>query len=133
MNKVFLIGNLTADPVSQTFDSGHSNCRFTLAINRRRGNNDQADFISIVTWDALAQNCQKYLAKGRQVAVEGSIQTGSYEKDGQRRYTVDVVAQNVQFLGGGGGAGANQSAPARNNNDTIDSLQEVSVEDDMPF
>lgn len=140
MNKVFLVGNLTADPVSQTFDSGHSTCRFTIAVNRfSRNNESQADFISIVTWDALALNCAKFLAKGRKVAIVGSIQTGSYEKDGQKRYTVDVRAEQVEFLsrnsdneGGSGNFGGGNTSSKRN--DTIDSLQEIdSVDDDMPF
>ena len=100
MNKVFLTGNLTADPIGSTFDSGHSNCRFSIAVNRfsRSSDSNAVDFINIVAWDALAQNCIKYLVKGSKVAVTGSIQTGSYEKDGIRRQTVDIRADQVEFL-----------------------------------
>lgn len=137
MNKVFLIGNLTADPMATTFDSGHTNCRFTIAVNRFSRNNDSnaADFISIVAWDALAQNCVKYLTKGSKVAVVGSIQTGSYEKDGVKRQTVDIRADQVEFLNRASGSGnqGQQSAPVRR--DSIDSLQEITddSDDDMPF
>ena len=81
MNKVFLIGRLTQDPQASSFESGHSYCRFSIAVNRAysRDGENKADFINIITWDALAQNCVKYLVKGSQVAVVGSIQTGSYE------------------------------------------------------
>ncbi|MCM1042843.1 MAG: single-stranded DNA-binding protein [Corallococcus sp.] len=135
MNKVFLIGNLTADPVGSSFDSGHTNCRFSIAVNRfsRNADNNAVDFINIVAWDALAQNCVKYLVKGSKVAVTGSIQTGSYEKDGVRRQTVDIRADQVEFLSRPNNAPQQgQPAPAR---ESIDSLQEVSsaVEDDMPF
>ena len=136
MNKVFLIGNLTADPQGSSFDSGHTNCRFSIAVNRSyRGSdgNNVVDFINIVAWDALAQNCIKYLQKGSKVAVTGSIQTGSYERDGVRRQTVDIRADQVEFLNrpGTGANAQGQSAPQR---ESIDSLQEVAaVEDDMPF
>ncbi|MBO5867225.1 MAG: single-stranded DNA-binding protein, partial [Clostridia bacterium] len=78
MNKVFLIGRLTQDPQTQTLDSGTTLCRFSIAVNRTysRDGETQADFINIVAWNATAQNCGKYLVKGSQVAVSGSIQTG---------------------------------------------------------
>ena len=134
MNSVILIGRLTQDPQASTLDSGHSYCRFSIAVNRRfsRNGENQADFINIITWDALAQNCVKYLVKGSQVAVQGSIQTGSYERDGVRRQTFDIRADQVEFLsranGTGTGAGAQQ--PARDQ--AIDELKEVE-DDDMPF
>ena len=100
MNKVFLIGRLTQDPQASSFESGHSYCRFSIAVNRAysRDGENKADFINIITWDALAQNCVKYLVKGSQVAVVGSIQTGSYERDGVKRQTFDIRADQVEFL-----------------------------------
>ena len=135
MNSVILIGRLTQDPQASTLDSGHSYCRFSIAVNRRfsRNGENQADFINIVTWDALAQNCAKYLVKGSQVAVQGSIQTGSYERDGVRRQTFDIRADQVEFLsranGSGNGAG-DVNKPAKDQ--AIDELKEVD-DDDMPF
>ena len=133
MNRVFLIGRLTQDPQASTLDSGHSYCRFSIAVNRNfsRDGENRADFINIITWDALAQNCVKYLVKGSQVAVLGSIQTGSYERDGVRRQTFDIRADQVEFLSrANSGNGGSQAAPAKDQ--AIDELKEVE-DDDMPF
>lgn len=98
MNNVVLIGRLTKDPEITYTQNGTAVCKFTLAVNRQ--GKDGADFIRIVTWNKTAENCSKYLAKGRQAAVQGRIQTGSYKnKDGHTVYTTDVIANNVQFLG----------------------------------
>ena len=102
MNKVILIGNLTRDPEARTTQSGTPWTTFTLAVNRRFTNQQgvrEADFINIVTWRQTAELCARYLAKGRKVAVEGSIQTRSYDaQDGTKRYVTEVVADNVEFL-----------------------------------
>lgn len=130
MNKVFLIGRLTADPVASTLDSGASYCRFSIAVNRiSKSDDNKADFINIISWNALAQTCVKYLVKGSQVAIVGSIQTGSYEKDGVKRQTFDVRADQVEFLGRANGQGDGTAKPQADS--SIDSLQPV--EDDMPF
>ena len=134
MNKVFLIGRLTQDPQTQTLDSGTTLCRFSIAVNRTysRDGETQADFINIVTWNATAQNCGKYLVKGSQVAISGSIQTGSYERDGVKRQTFDVRADQVEFLSRPNTNGQAQQAPAAKK--SIDQLTEVdNGDDDMPF
>ncbi len=107
MNQVVLIGNLTRDPELR-YSTGASQtaiCRFTVAVNDRRRNpqtqqwEDQASFIPIVVFGKTAENCDRYLAKGRKVAVSGRIQTGSYvNKEGQKVYTTEVIANNVEFL-----------------------------------
>ncbi len=133
MNKVFLIGRLTQDPTASTVASGHSYCRFSIAVNRysSRDGESRADFINIITWDTLAQNCVKYLEKGSQVAVMGSIQTGSYERDGIKRQTFDIRADQVEFLSRAGGG---SSQAASNSSKTVDTLKEVDdSDDDMPF
>ena len=132
MNKVFLIGRLTQDPQASTLDSGHSYCRFSIAVNRSfsRDGENRADFINIITWDALAQNCVKYLVKGSQVAVTGSIQTGSYERDGVRRQTFDIRADQVEFLSRANGAAQQGAQGGRDQ--AMDELKEVE-DDDMPF
>lgn len=98
MNSVQLVGNLTKDPqVNYTAESQMAVARFTIAINR--GKDKGADFPSIVVFGKQAENCDKYLHKGSKVAVEGRLQTGSYEKsDGTKVYTTDVVANRVEFL-----------------------------------
>ena len=101
LNKVVLIGRLTKDPDLRYTQSGIAVARFTLAVDRGFKNQDgekQADFIPITVWRGAAESCAKYLAKGRLVAVVGRIQTGSYDKDGQRHYTTEVVADEVRFL-----------------------------------
>ena len=104
MNRAMLIGNLTKDPELRATGSGLAVCTFTLAVQRRFANRDSqtrdADFIPIVVWRAQAENCAKYLHKGSQAAVCGSIQTRSYDApDGSKRYVTEIVADEVQFLG----------------------------------
>ena len=110
MNNVVLIGRLTRDPELRYIpNSGQAVANFSLAIDKNlpkdkkqemeARNQPTADFVNIVTWGKIAENCANYLVKGRLVGVQGRIQSGSYEaKDGTRRYTTDVVAQNVEFL-----------------------------------
>ncbi|MCI8459380.1 MAG: single-stranded DNA-binding protein [Clostridia bacterium] len=111
MNKCILVGNLTRDPELTQTTSGISMCRFSIAVNRTYTNANgerEADFINIITWRGLAENCGKYLAKGRKVAVCGQIQTRSYDdKDGNRRYSTEVVADDVEFIGGANSEGGN--------------------------
>ena len=118
MNKAILIGNLTRDPETMTTSSGITKCNFTVAVQRRFANAQgvrEADFIPVVCWRQTAELCARYLSKGRKVAVEGSIQTRSYDaQDGTKRYVTEVVADNVEFLGSREDGGSRQSnmAPA---------------------
>lgn len=102
MNKAFLIGNLTKDPELKTTQSGLSVCKFTIAVNRKfkdAQGKQVTDFIPIITWRELAENCAKYLAKGRKAAVVGEIQTRSYDsQDGTKRYVTEIIASEVEFL-----------------------------------
>lgn len=103
MNKVILIGNLTRDPELQTTNSGVSVCRFSLAVSRRFANAEgerEADFINVTVWRNQAEICHKYLKKGSKCAVVGRIQTSSYDApDGSKRYSTDVVADEIEFVG----------------------------------
>lgn len=109
MNIVILIGRLTRDPeLSYTPNSQTACCRFTIAVDRprRQGEDQGADFIRVTVWGRQAETCDRYLTKGRQVAVNGRIQTGSYkDRSGQTVYTTDVVASNVEFLSSSSGSG----------------------------
>lgn len=102
MNKVMLIGRLTAKPELRYTGSNIPYTRFSLAVNRTFSNAQgqrETDFINIVVWRKQAENVCRYLDKGSLASVEGRIQTGSYDdKDGSKRYTTDVVADSVQFL-----------------------------------
>ena len=115
MNKVFLIGNLVREPEVRATQSGISVCNFTVAVNRRfkKENGEQeTDFLNVIAWRQLAELCGKYLAKGRKVAVTGSIQTRTYEaKDGSKRTAWDIVADEVEFLSPQNQQSSTQSAP----------------------
>lgn len=109
MNNVVLIGRLTKDPDLRYLKSGTALCKFGLAVDKGLSKDKKqemeskgqhtADFINISAWGKMAENCANYLAKGRLVGIQGRIQTGSYTTDdGSRRYTFEVVANNVEFL-----------------------------------
>jgi len=121
VNRVFLAGRLTRDPELRYTSGGTAVVTLRLACNRRfRGRNgedrDEVLYIDVVAWGKTAENCAQYLSKGRPVFVEGRLQSRSWEKDGQKRTTVEVVADRVQFMdyqageeawsGGAGRAGA---------------------------
>ncbi len=141
MNSVILVGRLTKDPeVRYGAASQSANARFTLAIDRGRDRNGEdrgADFIPIVCFGKQAELVEKYLTKGRQVAVQGRIQTGSYEKDGRKVYTTDVIADRVEFLGSaqdGQSRGFGGSAPqSRPEEDEIPGGLNKTDDDDIPF
>lgn len=102
MNKITLIGNLTKDVESRKTPSGVNVCSFTIAVNRRFANSDgdrQTDFFRINAWRQLGDVCARYLSKGKKVAVVGELQARMYEaKDGQQRMSLDVQADEVEFL-----------------------------------
>ena len=102
MNKVFLIGRLTRDPELRYTSSNLANMRTSLAVDRqyaREGEERGTDFINIVAFGNRAETMKKYLTKGSQIAVDGRIQTGSYDgADGKKVYTTDVIVENFQFL-----------------------------------
>lgn len=117
MNKVFLIGNLTRDPELRTTQSGTEVCSFTIAVNRRKtqdSNQPEADYFRISAWRQLAEICQKYLAKGRKVAVTGRVSASAYTaNDGTVRASLEVQADDVEFLTPKSEQGENTSAPAQ--------------------
>lgn len=102
MNRVTLVGRITAKPELRYTNSQIPYTRFTIAVNRTFSNSQgqrETDFIGVVAWRRQAENICNYLDKGSLIAVDGRIQTGSYEDNkGNRRYTFDVVADNVEFL-----------------------------------
>ena len=100
MNKVIVVGRLTRDPDVRYTQTGKAVSNFSVAVESGFGDNKRTDFIPVVVWDKLAEICGNNLTKGRRVLVEGRMQISEYEKDGQKRRTTDVVAQNVEFLDG---------------------------------
>ena len=132
MNKVILIGRLTKDPELRfTEGSGMAVSRFTVAVNRQF-KKDETDFINCVAFGKTAETISQYLTKGRQIAVIGSIRTGSYDaQDGTKRYTTDVAVESFEFIGNNGQANTqgNSSDDAFGAYDDITPVDDV----DMPF
>ncbi|MFC1517031.1 single-stranded DNA-binding protein [Candidatus Margulisiibacteriota bacterium] len=100
-NKVFIIGRLTKDPETRYTPSGIAVTRFTVAINRNfRGQSGQeeTDFLRVVAWRRLAEICGEYLKKGRLVSIDGRLQVSTWEKDGEKMKSAEIVADNMQML-----------------------------------
>ena len=120
MNNVSLIGRLTQDPELRTTGSGTQTCSFTIAVDGRPQNGEaHTDFIRCVAWGVQADNLCKYQHKGSQIGVTGRIQTGQYTaQDGSTRYTTDVVAERITFLGSKGDSANNTSYDMSNSTPT---------------
>lgn len=132
MNKVFLVGNLTKDPEMRQTKNGANVCDFRIAINRRKNKDgvQEADFLTIQTWNGLAENCQKYLHKGSKVAVDGQIRTRNYEaQDGTKRYVTEILADNVEFLTRGEAAPQN----SQHETDTYTETFTETSDDGLPW
>ena len=127
MNRLTIIGNLTREPETRVTQSGSTVCAFTVAVNRR-GKSEEADFFRVSAWNKLAETCQKYLAKGRKVAVTGPVSVSTYTgQDGKAYANLEVMAQDVEFLSPKGEQAAQAPAAPAN-----DGYQEV-TDDDLPF
>lgn len=154
MNKVILTGRLTADPELRQTQNGISSCRFTVAVDRRFADKNtgerQADFITCVAWRQTAEFVSRYFSKGKMIALEGSLRTGSYTDRNYSdvtHYTTDVYVDNVEFCGGknesGGGNTQNtqQYAQApqqpKDNPDmsygSVSEFEEILSDGDVPF
>ena len=123
MNKVFLIGRLSRDPELRHTTSGMPVCQINVAISRpvTQGSEPQTDFINVVVWNKQAENVARYLSKGRQIAIEGRIQTRNYDNnEGKKVYVTEVIASNVQFL--------ESKNAATTNNNGFNSMPEPPVE-----
>jgi single-strand DNA-binding protein len=154
-NQVILMGNLTRDPELRQTPNGQNVCSFSLALNRSYkgadGNWQEAtDYIDVVAWGPLGERVAQYLSKGRPCLVNGRLQSRSWEQEGQKRSKVEVVAQDVTFLGGAGeggsggggyqggtnsGGGTSKPAPSKKQDDVV--IEDIGDEpinlDDIPF
>jgi single-strand DNA-binding protein len=148
LNKAMVYGNLTRDPEMKALPSGMQVCSFSLATNRvyndRDGKRQEAvDYHNIVVFGKQAENCAKYLTKGSSTYVEGRMQTRSWDKDGQKQYRTEVIADRVQFgPKGGSTSGAPASESASTGKGTSDNRSESALPDypeeeinpeDIPF
>lgn len=143
MNKVILVGRLTRDPEVRYTQGGTCCARFSIAVDRRFKSEGQpdADFPSIVAWGKTGEFIEKYFHKGNRIGIEGRIQTGNYtNKDGQKVYTTDVVAEAVEFVesksssGGnsGGGSSGNSTPPPATGDDGWMNIPD-GIDEELPF
>lgn len=152
INRIFLLGNLGSDPELRYTTSQNPVCSFRLATNERRKNAegewvDHTEWHRVVVWGKTAENCAQYLSKGRQAFIEGRVQTRKWQdQEGKDRYTTEVVASNVQFVGGRGesagissgiemeqGAPEEGSQPAPMATSTPKTSEVAFTDDDIPF
>jgi single-strand DNA-binding protein len=129
-NRVILAGNLVRDPETRFLPSGVAVTSFSIAVNRRYKSNDEVkeevSYFDVSVFGKTGENCAEYLSKGRPVLVEGRLRQRRWEADGVKRTKIEVVAENVQFLGGPRGAAAEAGAPAP-------PAPETSQDEDIPF
>ncbi|MEM9328097.1 MAG: single-stranded DNA-binding protein [Bacteroidota bacterium] len=148
VNKVILVGRLGRDPEVRHLESGVAVASFSIATSetykdRNTGERrENTEWHNIVLWRGLADVAEKYLKKGDQVYIEGKLRTRSWEKDGVTRYTTEVVADNMNMLGGGGSSSGMEQAPMPTQEDYGSSVSSTStastsvssdVSDDLPF
>jgi single-strand DNA-binding protein len=147
INRVIITGNLTADPELRSLPSGTSVCRLRIAVNTRRKDGatgewvDKPNYFDVTVWGAQGENCARYLSKGRGAAIDGRLEWREWQdQQGNKRQSVEIVADSVQFLGGGGEGGqsgfsARSDVPV----DTSDyapvggAVESAAADDDIPF
>ena len=129
MNKIIIIGNLTGDPAIRTTRDGISVCDFTVAVNGHR-KEDPAQFFRVSAWRQMAENCHKYLTKGRKVCVTGVVSAHTYQgNDGTTRVSLDIQASEVEFLSPASGDSQQQSASEPQQ----PAYTPITPDDDLPF
>ena len=143
MNSLTLIGRLTKDPeLRYLANTGNAVARFSIAVNRPFAKKEAevtADFFNVVVWGKRAETCTNYLQKGLQVAIQGRLQNNNYtDKDGVKRYSVEIIAENVEFIDWGDKKGqGNQGNQSNDSFDDIDGIDEAGYraiqDDDVPF
>lgn len=134
INKVILVGRISNDITINKSQSGTSMCNFSIAVDRYMGKDKEkaTDFIRCTAFGSTADILGKYAGKGKQVAIEGNIKTGSYEKDGVKHYTQDVQIDKVELLGGKSDGNATQPAQAKVETTPTTPIESAS-ESDIPF
>ena len=140
INHVVLVGRLTRDAELKYTTSGQAVCKFSIAVNRRRKNGDQwedeANFFDVVLWGRQGESLNQYLLKGKPVGVDGELRQDRWQQDGQNRSKVEIVANNIQLLGGGGGQGSGgswNSGSPQNKREEGAPPSDDGFTDDIPF
>jgi len=149
INRVVLTGNLTRDPELRSTPGGLAICKLGIAVNTRRKNSEgqweeKPNFFRVTVFGRQAESCSQYLKKGRPVAIDGRLEWSSWENDGQKRESIDIIADTVQFLGGredaGNGNGYSSSVQATDSDVPIDTndfetapVGAATSDDDIPF
>jgi single-strand DNA-binding protein len=139
VNKVILIGNLGRDPEVRFTANGRAVANFSIAttekwVDANGDKQERTEWHNIVVWGKQGETCAQYLAKGRQVYIEGSIRSRSYDdKSGNKRYITEIVAQRVRFLGGGGGARLAPEVEGQAQEEPSASGESPPIDDDIPF
>ena len=142
INNVVLVGRLTGDAELKYTSSGQAVCKFSIAINRRRKNGeqweDEVNFFEVVLWGRQGEALNQYLLKGKSIGVEGELRQDRWEQDGKKRSRVEIVANNIQLLGGapGGGSGGYSSggnASGGNSGSNEQPPSDDGFADDIPF
>ncbi|MGP1494761.1 MAG: single-stranded DNA-binding protein [Streptobacillus sp.] len=131
MNYVSLLGRLTRDVEVTYTQSGKAYARFSIAVSRGTSNRDEVDFINCIAWEKRAETISQYFKKGSRILVQGRITTGSYEKNGETRYTTDVVVNNFDFIETKSSEGNYGNNFSKNEPTVVD--EPVDSEDDFPF
>lgn len=134
MNRITIIGNLTNDPQLRTTQSGINVCSFTVAVNKRqKGDTQSADFFRVSAWRQLGDNCQRFLSKGRKVAVVGEVSVSTYTtQNGETRAQMEVVAHDVEFLSSRSEQAQESAKTAETSYSSNNGFEEVNG-DDLPF
>ena len=144
INRVVLVGNLTRDPELRHTPSGTAVCKLRIAVNTRQKDGatgewgDKPNYFDVTVWGNQGENCAQYLAKGRPVGIDGRLDWREWEQEGVKRQAVEIIADNVQFLGsrdgaGGGEGGGNQFVPAAAAAAENADFAPQAADDDIPF
>ena len=142
INHVVLIGRLTRDAELKYTSGGQAVCKFSVAVNRRRKNGDQwedeANYFDVVLWGRQGESLSQYLLKGKAVGIEGELRQDRWQQDGQNRSKIEIVAGNIQLLGGnpGGGnqgSGGSQNSWSAKNGENKSPSSDDNFTDDIPF
>ena len=140
INHVVLVGRLTRDAELKYTAGGQAVCKFSVAVNRRRKNGDQwedeANYFDVVVWGRQGESIAQYLQKGKSVGIDGELRQDRWQQDGQNRSKVEIVANNIQLLGGGSSQGSWQPKNGENTSSPPDQKgphPEDNFSDDIPF